>query len=111
MSKWKWFGFPGHFIGAHDCAFRMCTQVGDFLVSTVGSYRPDRGKEKDIGWKRKYETFVFKAGAVCTVKGCGCGMPEIDGGEIDSEPANNPGDATANHYAMCAKYARKRKAS
>ena len=32
----KWFGSPGHFICSFDCRFHLCTQVGDYLVSTVG---------------------------------------------------------------------------
>lgn len=35
-DKWKWFGTPGHFICARDCRFHLCTQVGKYLISTVG---------------------------------------------------------------------------
>lgn len=107
-TKWKWFGFPGHFIASDSCRFRMCTQVGKFLVSTVGAYRPKPSSlDTDIGYGRKFETFVFKAGAPCKLKDCGCLMPEINGSEIDSLPANTAGDAQTNHMKLCRKYARK----
>jgi hypothetical protein len=107
IQKWKWFGFPGHFIAAESCQFRMCTQVGKYLVSTVGAYRPKAGGlDQEIGCGRKFETFVFKAGTPCAVKDCGCGMPD-GGSEIDSLSANDAGEAQKNHMALCRKYARK----
>lgn len=41
-SEWNWFGHAGHFICGQSCRFHLCTQVGDFLVSTVGEYWPER---------------------------------------------------------------------
>lgn len=38
----KWFGHAGHFICAPWCRFHLTTQVGPWLVSTVGEYWPDR---------------------------------------------------------------------
>jgi len=35
-DEWEWFGFPGHFICARDCNFRLCTKVGDFLGEIDG---------------------------------------------------------------------------
>lgn len=35
-SEWRWFGNAGHFIGGNSCRFHLCTQVGNYLVSTVG---------------------------------------------------------------------------
>lgn len=60
---------------------------------------------EEIGVGRTYETMVFKAGDPCSSKGCGCGLPEIDGMELDFEGYNNAQDATRGHTAMCAKYA------
>jgi hypothetical protein len=133
MSKdVKWFGTPGHFICAFDCRFHMCTQVGNYLVSTVGELFFDstireitaqsrgitlegRGDSRradymtkigfeDIGYKRKYETLVFKAGASCVAKECNCGLPEIDGSELDSDTYNDRKSATEGHRAMVSKY-------
>ena len=108
VEDWKWYGMAAHFICAADCLFHMATQVGGYIVSTVGDLRLHegggrRGKRTSIGCDRDYETFVFLAGEVCT---CGCGMPTIEGHEIDAEPANDPITARENHMAMCAKYAR-----
>ena len=108
-KKWKWFGYPGHFIASSSCQFRMCTQVGAYLISTVGDYRPyeDRGR-KTIGGGADsfFETYVFKAGKVCDDEGCGCGMPALgDPSEIDGERTATAGEATAKHYEFCRKYA------
>jgi hypothetical protein len=37
----RWFGHAGHFICAEWCRFHLCTQVGPYLISTVGEYVPD----------------------------------------------------------------------
>ena len=42
ISEWKWFGCAGHLIVSQWCRFHLCTQVGAFLVSTVGEYWPER---------------------------------------------------------------------
>ncbi len=55
-GDWKWFGNAGHFICANHCRFHMTTQVGPWLVSTVGQYWPERGSREihakiyDPGW-------------------------------------------------------------
>lgn len=41
-EEWKWFGHAAHFICARWCRFHMATQVGKWLVSTVGEYWPER---------------------------------------------------------------------
>lgn len=131
-SDWQWFGHPGHFICADDCRFHLCTKVGDYLISTVGEMFPDESTREvyaksrgitlegrgdyrkadflkkhswvEIGYNRKYETMVFKAGEPCTAKDCNCGLPKIDGRELDAEPANDAATATQNHYALCFKW-------
>ena len=122
-SKWQWFGGAGHFICGRWCRFHLATQVGDYLVSTVGEYvhpRHAAGSEvaeaewlrdnwpgEDVGCERKYETMVFKAGNPCIVPGCGCGLPEHTGRELDFDGYNTAGSARAGHMAMCAKWAKK----
>lgn len=136
-GEWTWFGHPGHFICADDCRFHLATLVGDYLVSTVGEYVPDsqvqqiyadvrgialegRGDERESDWLRKngfeelgfgrtYETMVFLAGEPCDSAECGCGLPTIDGEDKDMEGYNKAGDATRGHYAMCQKWARRRR--
>lgn len=46
MSEWKWFGNAAHFICSHWCRFHMATQVGPYLVSTVGEFWPERGSRE-----------------------------------------------------------------
>jgi hypothetical protein len=118
---------------AQDCRFHLATLVGKYLVSTVGEYLPDeggreihaqskgivltgRGDERrydflkrvgfvEVGCDRKYETMVFRAGETCARPGCNCGLPEIDGSEVDFAGYNVAGDAAAGHLRLCRKYA------
>ena len=122
--KVEWFGTPGHFICGRWCRFHLCTVIGGkFLVSTVGEYvhpRHSGGGEgaeaewlkknwpgEDIGCGRKYETMVFKAGKPCAVKSCGCGLPEIDGSELDFAGYNERAAAAKGHHKLVQKYIRK----
>jgi hypothetical protein len=128
-SEWEWFGNAAHFICGHMCRFHMATKVGDYLVSTVGEMWPDsevreiyastrgialRGKGdaraadymkkigyEEIGYRRKFETMVFRAGPRCTAKGCKCGMPCITGHELESDGYNDAGSATIGHNILC----------
>ncbi len=106
-TKWEWFGYPGHFIAADSCRFRLCTKVGDYLISTVGDYW-HAGTRHAIGAGPHsfYETFVFKAGARCAVPACGCNMPTLaDACEIEGERCATAGEAQALHLKYCEKYA------
>jgi hypothetical protein len=134
-SEWRWFGSAGHLIVAIDCRFHLCTQVGDYLVSTVGEYFPDEAVREilaqtrgvalegqgdyrradymkkvgfeEIGYGRTYETMVFRTtGDVCAVPGCGCGLPKVDWREVDTDGYTTAGAATLGHMALCRKYAR-----
>ena len=62
-----------------------------------------------VGCDRKYETMVFKAGAPCKSKACGCGLPTISGSELDFLGYNNAKDATAGHMKLCRKWAKPRR--
>ena len=59
-SEWKWFGNAGHLCVAQWCRFHLCTQIGEYLISTVGQYWPDRtvreihAKVYDPEWFTKY---------------------------------------------------------
>lgn len=61
---------------------------------------------EEIGYDRKYETMVFKAGNPCSSDSCGCGLPEINGSELDSLAANDAKLAAENHMKLCQKWAR-----
>ena len=60
-----------------------------------------------IGCDRKYETMVFRAGKPCTFKDCRCGLPTIDGSELDFGGYNNAGEAAKGHYTLCQKWDKK----
>ncbi len=107
----KWFGHAAHFICGHRCRFHLATQVGKYIVSTVGEM-PKEGAAPDdggpwatIGLARTYETMVFKAGAPCKAKGCACGIPSIDGSELDFAGYNDAGSATKGHMKLVKKWA------
>lgn len=121
-EKWKWFGNAAHFICARWCRFHLATQVGSFIVSTVGEYvhpMNSQGSEiieaewlkenplgAEIGCGRKFETMVFSTtDKLCD---CGCGMPGIDFSELDGAGYNTRGDATTGHLKMCRKWAKKK---
>lgn len=42
INDWKWFGTAAHLCVGHWCRFHLATQVGQYLVSTVGEYWPER---------------------------------------------------------------------
>ena len=110
MSEWEWFGYPGHLVVAYSCRFKLCTKVGDFLVSTVGDYRSP-GTETVMttlgaGRDSFFETYVFRAGARCQSPTCGCGQPELeDACEIEGIRTATAKAAQDAHMAMCQKYA------
>jgi len=105
QAKWKWFGYAGHFIGGNSCYFHLCTQVGKYLISTVGEYHSLDGKRQEIGVNRYLETMVFKAGKICDEPTCMCGQPRIDGSELDFDGYKTAGEAQAGHIKMCQKWA------
>lgn len=45
-ENWKWFGHAGHLIVARHCQFHLTTQVGNYLISTVGEYWPERSSRE-----------------------------------------------------------------
>jgi hypothetical protein len=103
-AEWVWCGFAGHFVGARNCRFHLCTRVGRYRVSTVGDYHPstaDGEAPKEIGLGRLYETFVFE------VDGHGeHGEGEVvDWSEVDSDGCSDGTEAEHIHMAMCRKWA------
>ncbi|MGD0968648.1 MAG: hypothetical protein ABR949_10205 [Candidatus Aquilonibacter sp.] len=106
-SEWKWYGHVAHFICGARCRFHLATEIGKYLVSTVGEMPPTRDAYsdtfEDIGLGRKYETMVFEVGGHCVEAECGqCGLPHPDSySELDADGYNDAGAATRGHYAMC----------
>lgn len=118
-SDWEWFGNVGHFICGRWCRFHLATRVGDWFVSTVGEYvhpRHSQGSEQaeaawletnypgeDIGYQRKYETMVFRAGEQpCS---CGCGMPTGNFTEVECRGYNDAKAANNGHLELCERFA------
>lgn len=139
-AEYRWFGHAAHFICGRWCRFHLATQVGDYLVSTVGEYWPERGTREihadvhdpfwfetnrhrkgddfdaayferfgfeELGYGRTYETMVFRAGEPCKRDGCNCGLPEIDGSDLDFAGYNDAGSARAGHMRLLQKWAEK----
>ncbi|MBX9670490.1 MAG: hypothetical protein K2X93_23010 [Candidatus Obscuribacterales bacterium] len=104
------------------------------MVSTVGEYVPDEGVREiiansrgirlqgkgderladymekigyeSIGFRRTYETMVFKVEGVCDAPECDCGQPmPKNWQEVDSDGYNSKFAANDGHYRMCLKFA------
>lgn len=122
-EDWVWHGRNGHLIVGRWCRFHLNTEVGDFLVSTVGAYihpRHSAGSEgaeaewlkdnwpgEDIGCDRKFETLVFPlSDEVCDEDPCNCGRREpAEWSEIDGDGYNHEREAREGHMSLCIKYA------
>lgn len=105
-AKWKWYGTAGHLCVASQCRFHLNTEIGRYLVSTIGDYWPRGATERqEIGSGRMLETMVFELnGNLCP---CGCGMPDdYTDNEVDSDGYNSFKAAGEGHYAMCEKWSR-----
>lgn len=64
---------------------------------------------EEIGCDRRYETMVFKAGPRCSRPECGCGLPQINGSELDFAGYNDAGSAARGHLRLCHKWGRRAK--
>lgn len=106
-EDWKWYGQPGHYILADDCIFHLNTQVGKWLVSTVGDLHRRNGPPvretkgprhcEEVAMGRFYETMIFLG-----EDGQQVGTQEGDAIGYDTSP-----EATAGHYKACQDWAAK----
>lgn len=136
-EKWEWFGNAGHLIVSEWCRFHLCTNVGKYLVSTVGEYWPERlsrelhaqiydpkwheenrnrrGDDYDHAYMKRFgfeeigcnRKYETMVFRAGTRCTCGCGMPIISGSELDSDGYNDRKTANVGHNKMCKKWARK----
>ena len=110
-SKWVWMPHAAHFICADRCLFRLATYVGGYIVSTIGEMRNIHNHDKiffeEIGFGRKYESFVFFAKKQKDKCGCQYVIDMDKDCEIDSLPANDPETAYKNHIELCEKWSKK----
>ena len=106
---------PGHFICADRCGFHKTTYVDGYIVSTVGEMTPlifgsSYGKKyEEIGYKRLYETMVFKAKKISPKPSCGCIFQMKKARDIEMLGYNNRKDAIKGHEELVKKYERKSK--
>jgi len=117
QDKWIWHGFPGHFCAARSCFFRLCTEIGDVFISTVGAYEPSKelieaGLEKkgewmDVGVNRKFETMVFMIKDRCKSEKCGCGQPKLYNYDLSCHGCNTAKEAREMHMERCMEWAEK----
>jgi hypothetical protein len=90
MSR-TYFGTAGHLLVADRCRFHLHTHVGPWCVSTVGEWyvKPTDSQPEEIGYKRLYETMVFRLYD---------GSPH-DGEAESMQGYNTRDDADAGHEA------------
>jgi hypothetical protein len=62
----------------------------------------DNWPGEEVGCGRKYETMVFLVTGECS---CGCGLPAMQGNELEMAGYNTAKDAAAGHHQMCEKWA------
>lgn len=112
VESWRWHGVAAHFICGYRCRFHLATEVGAWLVSTVGDlYDTDEGERRPLGCDADsfYETYVFHLGDApkrCEEPGCDCGLPEpTEWCEVYGKRSATRGAATREHLAACAEYA------
>jgi hypothetical protein len=120
---WVWHGHVGHHICGAWMRFHMLTEVGNYLISTIGEMvtpGDSGGSERaeaewlrknfpgrDVGLGRKYETYVFPLGLeVCKEKDCGCNARQPSNwSELAGRGSNTRGDARNRHMELCREYA------
>jgi hypothetical protein len=105
-EDWQWHGIPGHFCASGRCLFRLCTDVGNYRISTVGAMYDENQKLMEIGLNRHYETMVFliKNGEVTDWSEIDfdrvyCGKVKVSNKEFDEL-------ASKMHIKMCEKYSK-----
>ena len=122
---WTWMPHSAHLIVGYDCDFHLATEVGGYLVSTVGEYFPDSqvreiiAKSKnvklegigdrrrfdfykkigyvEIGLGRPYETLVFESSK--SGEKC-CLFKMKTSKEVDFRGYNTAGDAYNGHMEL-----------
>ncbi len=104
-------GCAGHLIVASRCRWKRHTQVGNYRVSSIGDYYPDRdSKRKTIGAGPDvfFETMVFETldSQDDDNEGCGCHTVK-NWSEIDGTRYATAGEAQRGHEQFVAKYRRK----
>ncbi len=132
-EDWTWMPHPTHFICSNYCRFVLATEVGGYIISTVGEYVPDsnlrdvlagcrgitlkgKGDERERDWIKKngfenlsgegqtYETMVFSS---LKTKNNECCPYQIVLPDVDSRRYKYAGDAYKGHLKLCEKWSKK----
>ena len=103
ITKWKWCGFPHHFVASDKCNYSLATYVadGNYLISTVGDYRPTHDEPVMFGDEYLYETMVFKCDPSVLIDD----EPKVfSWGELEKALHKTSMEANLRHIEMCIKY-------
>jgi len=106
-KDWRWLPHPAHFICAERCQFVLATEVGGYLVSTVGEFvsNPIKvGQFEEIGFNRRYETMVYKS--LKSENLCCEYEADISSGDLDMNGYNSAKAAYQGHIALCNKWSK-----
>jgi len=134
-QDWIWMPHPGHLAVGSDCRFHLNTYVGDFIVSTVGEWWPERpvreihaqvhdpkwlfenGRLKGDNFDRAYmkrfgfeeigygRTYETFVFKAESDETACCPFKMSDPSEVDSNGYNDAGEAYKGHLVMCEKWA------
>ena len=102
-SEWVWHGAAGHNSESDKCKFHLCTDIGQYRISTVGRYHPEGvGRSSPMkatanGCPYGYTTYVFKIGASPWEEHLDSDKVELDGATDEK--------AERMHMQMCEKWA------
>jgi hypothetical protein len=102
-KEWRWLGVAGHFISSARCQFSLHTEVGNYIISTIGEMIVD-GEPMDVG-RGKYETMIFETCFRCTAPGCNCDYPLHTGQQLNTKHCNTRAEAQEQHLAECRRVA------
>lgn len=135
-DKWVWMPHAGHFICGKDCRFHLATYVGEYIVSTVGEYWPDRkvreihaevcdgkwflenkhlkGDDFDAAFHRRFgfqeigldRTYETMVFKAKKEIGSCCPFRMADGRQLDFAGYKEPEAAYKGHMKMCEKWAK-----
>lgn len=109
IDKWKWRGQPGHFCAANHCQFRLCTDVGYYRISSVGSmYVKELGPElQKVSYNHHYEIMVFELdgnGIIADLKEIECQGLLLSDNPLQEEEEDCESKVEAIHISLCHKY-------
>ncbi len=115
-DQWRYTGSAGHWIMGRYCRWHLRTEIGSFLVSTVGEApdrtlsRPDKEVLVTTGIEGEtYETMTFPLSLDrCMSAECDCGERIVhDWGGISCKRTHTRGEAQRAHDEECERVARK----